>query len=156
MEFSHRRRISARREDVWNAVRDPRMLAAAIPGCKELTGTVERGFKARTVRWVGPIKMTFHADIRFSNSIAPERFTISGIGRGGLVGYATGQADVILTEVASDVTELEYSAQVRLPVKLGAGLTRQIVRFTINLVEGFFDRIARRLESYARVSARMH
>ena len=47
MDMNGERRIPAPRQRVWDALNDPEMLKAAIPGCESVTKTAEDAFEAK-------------------------------------------------------------------------------------------------------------
>ena len=61
---------------------------------------------------VGPVKARFRTRIEVSNLNPPESYTLSGEGRGGAAGFASGSADVTL-ESAGGETVLRYTARIR-------------------------------------------
>ncbi|MBV6634308.1 MAG: carbon monoxide dehydrogenase, partial [Mameliella sp.] len=43
MQMSDSREIAAPRDVVWQAILDPEVLKACVPGCTEMTGSAEEG-----------------------------------------------------------------------------------------------------------------
>ena len=56
MQMSDSRSVAAPREVVWQAILDPEVLKACVPGCTEMSGNAEDGFEAVVVQKVGPVK----------------------------------------------------------------------------------------------------
>ncbi len=77
MDMTGSRTIAAPREAVWSALLDPDVLKACVPGCQELTGSVEDGFAATVVQKVGPVKATFKGAVTFPAMAAPDSLTLS-------------------------------------------------------------------------------
>ncbi|MGB2202294.1 MAG: SRPBCC domain-containing protein, partial [Pseudooceanicola atlanticus] len=94
MNLSDQKRISADRETVFQALLDPEVLKACVPGCEEMSGTPETGFEATVTQKVGPVKATFKGLVELSDINAPDSMTISGEGKGGAAGFAKGGAKV--------------------------------------------------------------
>ena len=91
MEMSGEHRLPAPRETVWNALNDPEVLKACIPGCESLTqNETGDGFDARVKAKVGPVKATFDGSVKLENVTPPESYTITGEGKGGAAGFAKG------------------------------------------------------------------
>ena len=59
MNLAAARDIAAPRAAIWDAILNPEVLKTCIPGCQELSGSVEDGFEAVVVQKVGPVKATF-------------------------------------------------------------------------------------------------
>ena len=88
MDMSGTRVIAAPQDQVWEALLDPDVLKACVPGCQELSGSVEEGFTATVVQKVGPVKATFKGEVTFPSLNAPDSLTLSGEGKGGAAGFA--------------------------------------------------------------------
>ncbi len=55
MDMTGERRIPAPRQKVWDALNDPEVLKAAIPGCKTLEKDSDSDLRATTAVKIGPI-----------------------------------------------------------------------------------------------------
>lgn len=117
MDMQGETRIPASREAVWEALNDPEVLKACIPGCESLERTEDGGFEATVKAKVGPVKATFKGSVRLENINAPESYTIVGEGKGGAAGFAKGGADVSLAEEGND-TVLSYTVNAQVGGKL--------------------------------------
>jgi carbon monoxide dehydrogenase subunit G len=144
MEMTGEYRIPASRDAVWQALNDPEMLRACIPGCQELTQTSPEAMSAKVVAKVGPVKATFVGDVTFSNINAPESYTISGEGKGGVAGFAKGGADVRLTEDGDD-TLLAYDVKAQVGGKLAQLGSRLIDTTAKKMADDFFGAFAAQL-----------
>ena len=91
-------RIEAPIQKVWEALNDPAMLKACIPGCQSLEKKSDTELAATVVLKIGPIKATFAGEVTLKNLNPPGSYTIQGEGKGGIAGFAKGGADVTLTE----------------------------------------------------------
>ena len=109
MEMTGEHRISAARQTVWEALNDPEVLKQCIPGCEELEKTSDTEFSARVNARVGPVSARFTGKVNLSDIDAPNGYTISGEGQGGVAGFAKGGATVKLSEDAGE-TVLTYEA----------------------------------------------
>ena len=145
MELSGTRTISLSREAVWEALNDPEVLRACIPGCQELSGSPDEGFEAKVTQKVGPVKATFKGSVRLSDIVEPKSYTISGEGKGGAAGFAKGSAAVKLTEV-EEGTELSYEVEARVGGKLAQIGSRLIAGTARKLANEFFDRFQNEAE----------
>ena len=145
MEMHGTRIIAADRETVWARLNDAETLKACIPGCEELTGSPEDGFEAVVKQKVGPVKATFKGAVQLENVNAPESYTISGEGKGGVAGFAKGGADVALTEV-EEGTELRYDVKANVGGKLAQLGSRIIDGFARKMADQFFERFQNTVE----------
>jgi carbon monoxide dehydrogenase subunit G len=117
MEMHGEYRIPAPRETVWEALNDPEVLKACIPGCESLETNDVGGFDATVKAKVGPVKATFKGSVVLENVNAPESYTITGEGKGGAAGFAKGGADVKLVEDGAE-TVLTYTVNAQVGGKL--------------------------------------
>src|ERR1700753_882094 len=107
MDMTGERRIPAPRQAVWDALNDPEVLRASIPGCETLEKTADDQMKATASVKVGPISARFNGKVQLSDIDAPNGYTISGEGQGGVAGFAKGGAKVKLDD-DSGATLLRY------------------------------------------------
>lgn len=143
MELKGEYRIPAPRDQVWAMLNDPGVLRECIPGCETLEGSPGEGFSARVTTKVGPVKATFNGSVTLSNVNAPESYTISGEGKGGVAGFAKGGADVHLAADGGD-TVLTYVANAQVGGKLAQLGGRLIDSTAKKLADQFFACFAER------------
>ncbi|MBU2982846.1 carbon monoxide dehydrogenase subunit G [Lentibacter algarum] len=145
MKLADQIEIAADRQVVWNAILDAEVLKACIPGCEELTGSVEDGFEAVVVQKVGPVKAKFKGDVEISDIVKGESLKLSGSGKGGPAGFASGSADVRLSDTDTG-TLLEYDVDAKVGGKLAQLGSRIIDGFAKKLAGQFFERFQEGLE----------
>ena len=130
--------INAPRDAVYAALNDPDILKQCIPGCEELIKHSDTELEAKVVLKVGPVKAKFGGNVVLDKSKAPEHFSLSGEGNGGVAGFAKGGADVDLIEQDGG-TLLRYTAKAEIGGKL-AQLGSRLVTSTANkLSKKFFE-----------------
>ena len=85
-----------RRDIVWAALNDPRCTQGNVfPAVSRWTMTSPNELAASVKIKIGPVfSVLFSGDVALSNLNAPESYTISGEGKGGIAGFAKGGADV--------------------------------------------------------------
>ncbi len=108
MDMNGSERIDAPLEKVWQALNDPDILRQCIPGCEALQKTSDTDMTATVSLKIGPVKARFEGAVQLTNLNPPNSYTISGEGKGGVVGFAKGGADVKLEPEGPDVTILSY------------------------------------------------
>lgn len=137
LELVGSRIIKASRETVWEALNDPEVLKACIPGCSEMLRDDEGGFTAVVTQKVGPVKATFKGAVTITNIIPLESYTITGEGKGGAAGFAKGGAKVALKDIAEG-TELSYEVEARVGGKLAQIGSRLVDGFAKKMADKFF------------------
>lgn len=144
MEMNGQQIIAATREQVWEALNDPQVLRACIPGCKELDMQSATEMTATVVTKIGPVKATFKGEVTLENLNPPESYTITGEGKGGIAGFAKGGADVKLTET-DEGTQLDYSVDAKIGGKLAQLGSRLIDSTAKKLAAEFFSNLSEHL-----------
>lgn len=142
MDMSGERHIQASRQRVWDALNDPEMLRASIPGCESVTRTAEDAFEAKVSLKIGPMAAKFGGKVKLENINAPVSYTITGEGNGGAMGFAKGGADVALEEISADETLLKYSVKAQVGGKMAQLGARLIDSTAKQMSDQFFDRFA--------------
>jgi carbon monoxide dehydrogenase subunit G len=145
MEMTGERRIAAPRERVWQALNDPAVLQAAIPGCESVERIGDDQFQAKVAVKLGPMSARFGGKVTLTNITPPESYTISGEGQGGAMGFAKGGADVALEEVGPEETILRYNAKAQVGGKMAQLGARLIDSTAKSMADQFFDRFAAQL-----------
>lgn len=146
MNLAAARDIAAPRAAIWDAILNPEVLKTCIPGCKELSGTVENGFDAVVVQKVGPVKATFRGHVKLSDIVTGESLTLTGEGKGGPAGFAKGAAKVSFTDTEDGGTRLTYDVEAKVGGKLAQLGSRIIDGFAKKLADQFFERFQDGLE----------
>ena len=91
MKMSGEYTLNAGREAVWQALNDPEVLKASIPGCESIVMLSETEMEAVAVAKVGPVKAKFKGKVQLSDLDPPNGYTISGEGSGGAAGFRQGR-----------------------------------------------------------------
>ncbi|HEX3753628.1 MAG TPA: carbon monoxide dehydrogenase subunit G [Rhizomicrobium sp.] len=141
MDFTGRYRIPAPPETVWAGLIDPATLAAALPGCEALDKTGDTEFSGTVAVKVGPMKARFKGKITLSQMEPPHRLLLTGNGDGGVSGFASGSATVLLAPKDSG-TELTYTAGATVGGKLAQIGQRLIDGAAKQIADQFFERFA--------------
>jgi carbon monoxide dehydrogenase subunit G len=132
-------RIEAPIATVWAALNDPEVLRACIPGCESLEKKSDIDLAAIVTLKIGPIKARFAGEVRLGNLTPPHSYTISGEGKGGVAGIASGDADVALREESPGVTILTYTARANVGGKIAQLGSRLIDSTSKKLASQFFS-----------------
>ena len=141
MKMSGTRQLPASQADVWAALNDIDVLKRCIPGCQSLEKISDTELKATVGLKVGPISAKFNGDVTLSDMDPPNSYRISGSGKGGAAGSATGGANVKLA-ANGDGTELTYDVDAKVSGKIAQLGARLIDATAANLSNKFFDNLA--------------
>jgi len=138
MEMTGEFRIPAPQAKVWEALNDPEVLAAAIPGAESVEKTSDTTFAAVAKAKVGPVSAKFKGNVTLSEIDAPNGYKISGEGSGGAAGFAKGSATVKLTPDGDD-TLLTYEVHATVGGKLAQVGQRFIDSTAKKMADEFFS-----------------
>jgi len=113
MKLTAEQRIAAPRQRVWEALNDPEVLRASIPGCQSLDKVADDRFTATVEVKVGPIGARFKGAVSLTELDAPNGYTLLLEGSGGIAGSVQGSAKVRLSEYpGGTLIAYEVEAQV--------------------------------------------
>jgi uncharacterized protein len=141
MDMTGERRIEAPRQTVWQALNDPVVLKASIPGCESLEKLSDTDMKATAAVRIGPIAARFSGAVHLSDLDPPNGYTIGGEGQGGVAGFAKGGAKVRL-EDAGAATLLRYEVHAQVGGKIAQLGARLIDASAKQMADAFFDRFS--------------
>ncbi len=139
MDISGEFDIPASRQQVWEALNDPDVLAQCIPGCESIERESDTAFVAKMKAKIGPVKARFESRILLSNLNPPQSYTISGEGKGGPAGFGKGSADVTLAEIDGNTT-LHYTAKLLVGGKLAQVGSRLVGGAARKIANDFFGK----------------
>jgi carbon monoxide dehydrogenase subunit G len=101
------------RERVWEVVRDPDMLASALPGTKSLVLVGENEYEGEIQVRIGPVAGTFGGNVTLSNEVELESLTLTVEGKG-KVGFLKGSGDILLSDQGENETLMKYIGEVQI------------------------------------------
>src|ERR1043166_4924063 len=117
MEMSGEQLIPAPQRVVWDALNDPEMLKASVPGCESIERSGENQYQVLMVARVGPVSAKFKGKLTLSDMQPPNSYSIAFEGQGGAAGFAKGGAHVRLSPQDSS-TKLSYDVKASVGGKL--------------------------------------
>jgi len=144
MEITGEYRISASRVQVWEALNDPDVLRACIPGMENLDKKSDTEFAAVVTTKVGPVKVRFEGSVTLSDLDPPHGYQIVGEGQGGVAGFAKGTCQVSLGEEGEE-TLLRYRADAQVGGKLAQIGSRMISGVAKKTANDFFSAFAKQM-----------
>lgn len=143
MDITGEYTIPATKQEVWDALNDPEVLKVCVPGCEEMEKVSDIEFTAKITAKIGVVRAKLKGAVKLSDIDAPNSYTISGSGKGGVAGFVKGGAKVSLSDAPGGGTLLSYSAQADLGGKLAAVGSRVIQGVVKKMADDFFGKFAK-------------
>jgi len=140
MKLSGVYELNVKKEVVWKALNDTKILKQCIPGCEIFDKESNNSFTATATNQIGPMNATFSGTVRLSNILENESYTLSGEGRSS-VGFANGRADIKLIE-KNGKTILNYEVSINVGGKIAQLGSRLIDGVAKKMSDYFFGRFA--------------
>jgi len=107
------------REEVWRIIRDPEVLATALPGTKRLDKVGENEYQGEMNVRVGPVAGLFSGRLVVSKEVPLSSLTLTVDGRGS-PGFANGSGNVILNDQSDGTTLMKYEGELQIGGKLAS------------------------------------
>lgn len=139
MEMTGSQSIALPQQRVWEALNDPEVLKACIPGCDSVEKLSDTEYKLTMTAAVGPVKARFSGKLLLSDINPPNSYTIAFEGSGGAAGFGKGSSQVNLTPEGAG-TRLAYTAKATVGGKLAQVGSRLIDGVARKMAEDFFVR----------------
>jgi carbon monoxide dehydrogenase subunit G len=139
MEMQGTRQLKVQQQQAWDALNNPEVLKACIPGCDRIEASGANEFSMGTALKIGPVSAKFSGKIVLSEINAPVSYTLNFEGQGGVAGFGKGNAKVNLTPNAEGC-ELSYSVTAQVGGKIAQLGQRLIDGVAKSLSEEFFKR----------------
>jgi carbon monoxide dehydrogenase subunit G len=144
MEITGTQSIPAPRARVWQALNDPVILRACLPGCDAVERVGEDAFKVIVAAAIGPLRARFNGSLTITEAKAPESCVMVFQGQGGAIGFGKGSSTVVLREMGEE-TDLSYSAKAEVGGKLAQVGSRLIDSVARKMSDDFFDAFRKQL-----------
>jgi carbon monoxide dehydrogenase subunit G len=139
MEMTGSEFIRLPQQRVWEALNDPDVLKACIPGCETVEKVSDTEYRVAMTASVGPVKAKFTGKLLLSDVSPPDSYTLAFEGSGGPAGFGKGSSHVSLAPEA-DGTRLSYTAKATVGGKLAQVGSRLIDGVAKKMAEDFFRR----------------
>jgi carbon monoxide dehydrogenase subunit G len=139
------------REEVWELVRDPEVLATALPGTQSLSRVSENEYEGEMNVRVGPVAGAFSGRVAVSDEVPPESYTLTVDGKGG-PGFAKGTGHVQLMDQGDGTTLMKYEGEVQIGGRIASVGQRLIDTASKSMIRQGLDALNKALE--ARVAAK--
>lgn len=145
MEMQSERHLPLPRQTVWDALNDPAVLRACVPGCESLEEIETDRYEAVVMAKVGPVKARFRSHISVLDADPPAGYRLSFEGQGGAAGFARGSADVALADEGGEACTLSYTATASVGGKLAQVGSRLVQGAARKMADQFFDNLVAEL-----------
>ncbi len=139
MDMQASRSLAITQQQAWEALNDPAILKACIPGCDKLESTGENQFAVGMALKIGPVSAKFSGKIQLADLNPPASYTLSFEGQGGVAGFGKGTASVTLVPIEGGC-ELQYTVHAQVGGKIAQLGQRLIDGAAKSLAEDFFKR----------------
>ncbi len=139
MDMQGSRQLAITQQQAWDALNDPEVLKACIPGCDKVEATGENQYAIGMSVKVGPVAAKFAGKISLTDIVAPTSYSINFEGQGGAAGFGKGNSAVSL--VPNDAgCELSYTVHASVGGKIAQLGQRLIDGVAKSMAEDFFKR----------------
>jgi uncharacterized protein len=136
--------LHASRQQVWDALQDPAVLVATIPGCHELEEVGDHTYVARVSAGIASIKGTYDGRVALGDQDPPTSYTLRASGSGA-PGTIDATATVRLSEDADGNTRVEYDADAVVGGAVGGVGQRVLTGVARRNADAFFQAVDRYL-----------
>jgi carbon monoxide dehydrogenase subunit G len=152
MQMTGQRVLPVSPQQAWDALNDPEMLKACIPGCESVTLTGPDQYEVLMAARIGPVAAKFKGKLTQSDVVEPVSYKISFDGQGGVAGFGKGSADVRLTAVPEG-TQLDYDVSAQVGGKIAQIGSRLVDAAAAKIADEFFASFETKLGAIAAASA---
>ena len=144
MEMSGEQLIPAPQQETWEALNDPQVLKACVPGCEAIDHIADNEYQVQMVARVGPVSAKFKGRLTLSDIKPPNSYSIAFEGQGGPAGFAKGGAQVRLSP-QNGHTKLAYDVKASVGGKLAQIGSRLVDAAAKKVADDFFRNFTLRL-----------
>lgn len=153
MDMQGSRQLAVTQQQAWDALNDPAVLKACIPGCDKVEATGENQYAIAMALKIGPVSARFTGKISLTGMNPPASYKLSFDGQGGVAGFGKGSAEVTLAPNEGGC-ELSYIVHASVGGKVAQLGQRLIDGAAKSMAEDFFKRFDEEMqrqhpESYA-------
>jgi len=141
MEMKDQQTVPLAQDKVWEALNDPDVLGACIPGCESMEQVGDDQFKATVRAAVGPVNARFKGRVKLTDVKPPESYKMTFKGDGS-AGFVQGSANMHLTPAESgDGTTISYDAEAKVGGKLAQIGSRLVDGAARKMADEFFTNL---------------
>ena len=139
MDMQGSRQLAITQQQAWDALNDPAVLKACIPGCEKVEPTGENQYAIGVALKIGPVSAKFAGKIVLSEIVPPTSYTLNFEGQGGAAGFGKGNSAVLLKPNDAGC-ELTYTVHASVGGKVAQLGQRLVDGAAKSMAEDFFKR----------------
>ncbi|MFZ9734307.1 MAG: CoxG family protein [Burkholderiaceae bacterium] len=139
MQMQGSRQLAANAEQAWQALNDPEILKACIPGCDRFEAQGEGVYGLGVSIKIGPVSAKFSGKVTLDQVNPPVSYVLHFEAQGGVAGFGKGSSSVKLEPNPEGVL-LVYEVSSQVGGKLAQVGQRLIDAAAKSLAEDFFKR----------------
>ena len=139
MDMQGNRQLGVTQQQAWEALNNPDVLKACIPGCDKIESVSPEQFVIGMALKIGPVSAKFSGKISLSEMNPPASYTLNFEGQGGVAGFGKGVAHVQLIPNEAGC-ELSYQVNAQVGGKIAQLGQRLIDGAAKSLSEEFFKK----------------
>ena len=132
MKIQGEHRFSAPRQEVWEALLDPEVLARTVPGSQGLERVGDNEFRGELKIKIGPVQGVFQGKVALENLIPPQSYTLKLDGRGA-PGFVNGVGRIVLEDDAAGGTVLRYDVDAQVGGRI-AGVGQRLLDSSAKMI----------------------
>lgn len=154
MQMNGTRQLNATADQAWQALNDPDMLKACIPGCDRFEAVTDTQYAMGVSIRIGPVSAKFSGTVTLDEVVPPASYVIHFEAQGGVAGFGKGSSRVQLVPNDQGV-ELQYQVESQVGGKLAQVGQRLIDVAAKSLAEDFFKRFEAKLAERLQASGEL-
>jgi carbon monoxide dehydrogenase subunit G len=133
-------------EQVWDAILDPQVLVATIPGCERLETTGEHAYGMTVTAGVAAIKGTYNGSCSLSD-LSEHRSLVMRLQGAGAPGTVDATVDVSFEDLGAEGTRIAYEADAVVGGMVGGVGQRMLSSVSKRMAGEFFGNVGKAIGS---------
>ena len=109
MDMTGQRTLQVTQQQAWEALNDPEILKACIPGCQKFEPAGDQKFAVAAGIKMGPVSALFNGHVQLTDIVAPESYKLNFDAQGGVAGFGKGESAV-------EIKPLEKGCELQTPL----------------------------------------
>jgi len=139
------------RQEVWDMIQDPAVLASAVPGMDKLDKISETEYVGKMNIRIGPVSGAFDGKLTMQDPVPPESTTLVVEGKGA-PGFVKGAGNAQFIAEGENQTMLKYDADLSIGGTIASVGQRMIDSVAKSMIRTAFETLDKALET--RIAAK--
>jgi carbon monoxide dehydrogenase subunit G len=145
MDMTGQRTLQVTQQQAWEALNDPEILKACIPGCQKFEPAGDHKFAVAAGIKMGPVSALFNGHVQLTDIVAPQSYKLNFDAQGGVAGFGKGESAVQIKPLDKGC-ELHYTVHSSVGGKIAQLGQRLIDEVSKNRSKTFCKRFEVELE----------